>query len=177
MDDLAGLIRWVRGANPPPAVARALVAALLELAELRRRAPRSHLALLSDVAALARAVARCGGDHHRARAAFRHWSHSQWYRRLAMFRAQQNRSAGGSAASLNGARHMPPRKTVPIQNATDPVTHPTFGKPAVPEELKTAPRADGGAATGTTGGNHVQPAEVTGAGMPQHGITLGEPSK
>lgn len=45
-------------------------------------------------------------------------------------------------------------KTVPLENATDPMTFSTNGKPPVPEELKTAPRADGGMSTGETGGNY-----------------------
>jgi hypothetical protein len=44
-------------------------------------------------------------------------------------------------------------KIVPLKNATDPVSFPTGGKPAVPPELKIAPRADGSMADGETGGN------------------------
>lgn len=58
-------------------------------------------------------------------------------------------------------------KAVPLTKANDPVSFPTGGKPAVPDSLKTAPRADAVSADGQTGGNFKQPEIAVGAGFPQ----------
>ena len=97
MHDLADLIHWARSADLPPRIATALVAALLELAELRRATNRRHLAVLNDVDRLASALRRNGGNLRATRAQF-NWSKSQWFRRLKVLRSKRNTSGASSPA-------------------------------------------------------------------------------
>ncbi len=75
---------------------------------------------------------------------------------------------------------LPPRigKSVSLPAATDPVSFPTGGKPPVPDELKTAPRASGGMADGKVQGNHapLDPSLGAGSHQTQQGIDLGDPT-
>ncbi len=68
-------------------------------------------------------------------------------------------------------------KSVLIEDSTAP-TSPRYaaGKPAVPPELQTAPRADGGMSTGETGGNFQLPDVSTGAGQTQAGVDYSDPN-
>jgi len=70
-------------------------------------------------------------------------------------------------------------KTLSLKNATDPVSFPSGGKPSVPDELKTAPRAGGGPADGKVQGNYAPLEAAVGASShpTQAGIDLEDPTK
>jgi hypothetical protein len=173
LDDL--IDRVYQQPSLPLGLRRDLQAALLELRDLRQRMPREHLALIADAELLARALAR-NGDTRAGRRICRAqfgWSRGAWYRRLHLARAQRAIREGALGQQPSGATPMPPRivKTVPLQNATAPPEIKLTGKPPIPPELSTAPRASGAAATGETDGNYEQPDVAIGAGTgPQVGV-------
>jgi hypothetical protein len=162
MRDLAETVRRLaayaeRGGAPRAWLAVAgtdLVEALVELARLRERTDRRHLAVHDEVVKVARALERCDGDARRARAQFRHLDKWRWARRVASAAQLLGRKLTGSTPT--GATNIMATKN--LKTANDPVSFPTGGKPSVPPELKTAPRASGAAATGETEGNYEPPA-------------------
>lgn len=69
---------------------------------------------------------------------------------------------------------MAPRKVlnIPLKSAVRPPEVKLAGKPPIPPELSTAPRADNSMADGSTLGNYKQADSAVGAGSgPQTGVT------